>query len=76
MKRPRADPHGRIQHENMIDSTLQGFAFYYDIIHPDGHTGHRIMGEIAAQLMMDVWAEVGAEGGWYGGRVRSASGRH
>ncbi|GLI61581.1 hypothetical protein VaNZ11_003996 [Volvox africanus] len=58
VKRPRADRHGVIQHENFIDATLKGFAFFYDVIHPDGNTGHRVMGEIAAQLVLDVWADV------------------
>ncbi|GLI61503.1 hypothetical protein VaNZ11_003832 [Volvox africanus] len=58
VKRPRADRHGVIQHENFIDATLKDFAFYYDLVHPDGNTGHRIMGEIAAQLVLDVWADV------------------
>ncbi|GIL59876.1 hypothetical protein Vafri_14684 [Volvox africanus] len=60
VKRPRANRHGVIQHENFVDATLKDFAFFYDIVHPDGNTGHRVMGEIAAQLVLDVWADVAA----------------
>ncbi|GIM10433.1 hypothetical protein Vretimale_13985 [Volvox reticuliferus] len=58
--RPRADRNGVIQHENFVDAQLKGYAFFYDVVHPDGNTGHRIMGEIAAQLLLDVWADVAA----------------
>lgn len=57
MKRPRADLHGRIQYES-IDKELRGYAFYYDVIHPEGNTGHRIMAELAAQLILDAYAQV------------------
>ncbi|GIL54431.1 hypothetical protein Vafri_9966 [Volvox africanus] len=60
VKRPRANRHGVIQHENFVDATLKDFAFYYDLVHPDGNTGHRVMGEIGAQLLLDVWADVAA----------------
>ncbi|KAG2447186.1 hypothetical protein HYH02_007929 [Chlamydomonas schloesseri] len=58
VKRPRADHHGRLQHENFIDAMLKGRAFYFDVVHPDGNTGHRVMGELAAQLVLDAWAQV------------------
>ncbi|EFJ42302.1 hypothetical protein VOLCADRAFT_107349 [Volvox carteri f. nagariensis] len=60
VKRPRADTNGRIQHENGIDLQLKDMAFYYDVVHPDGHTGHRVMAEVAGQLILDVWADVAA----------------
>ncbi|GIM15714.1 hypothetical protein Vretimale_18452 [Volvox reticuliferus] len=60
VERPRANHHGVIQYENFIDAKLKDYAFYYDIVHPDGNTGHRIMGEIAAQLVLDAWADVAA----------------
>ncbi|KAG2493704.1 hypothetical protein HYH03_008218 [Edaphochlamys debaryana] len=58
VKRPRADPHGKLQHENFVDAMLKGNAFYFDIVHPDGNTGHRVMGELLAQLVLDAWAQV------------------
>ncbi|KAG2493701.1 hypothetical protein HYH03_008215 [Edaphochlamys debaryana] len=45
-------------HEPAIDATLRGSVFYYDTHHPDGNTGHRVMGELAAQFVMDAWAQV------------------
>lgn len=57
VKRPRADMHGRIQH-GTLDSGLKHRAFYFDVIHPDGNTGHRIMAEIAAQSILDAYAQV------------------
>lgn len=59
VKRPRADMHGRVQH-GTVDGGLKRFAFYYDVIHPDGNTGHRIMAEIAAQAILDAYAQVRA----------------
>ncbi len=38
--------------------------FYFDIVHPDGNTGHRVMGELAAQLVLDAWAQVRSRGRW------------
>ncbi len=32
------------------DGELKGKVFYWDIIHPDGQTGHKFMGEISAQV--------------------------
>ncbi|KXZ48764.1 hypothetical protein GPECTOR_25g348 [Gonium pectorale] len=60
VKRPRANPNGRLDHENFADSQLKGNAFFFDIVHPDGNTGHRIMAELAAQVVLDVWAQVAA----------------
>ncbi|KAG1678961.1 hypothetical protein FOA52_013024 [Chlamydomonas sp. UWO 241] len=37
-----------------------GHAFYFDALHPDGATGHRYMGEIVAQLLLDALAGVHA----------------
>jgi DNA polymerase alpha subunit B len=48
VNRTRADHNGKIQ--LAIDDTLKGKVFYWDIIHPDGQTGHKFMGEIAAQV--------------------------
>ncbi|GAX74287.1 hypothetical protein CEUSTIGMA_g1736.t1 [Chlamydomonas eustigma] len=58
VNRTRADHNGRIQ--QAIDSTLKGNVFYWDIIHPDGQTGHKFMGEIAAQAVLDAWSSVKA----------------
>lgn len=33
---------------------LKGKAFYYDPIHPDGNTGHRVMAELAMHLVATV----------------------
>ncbi|KAG2493702.1 hypothetical protein HYH03_008216 [Edaphochlamys debaryana] len=45
-------------HEPAIDATLRGNLFYFDNHHPDGNTGHRVMGELVSQLVMDAWAQV------------------
>lgn len=36
----------------------QGQAFYYDYIHPDGHTGHRVMAELAITLFQRGIADI------------------
>ena len=59
VSRRRSDKHGRLQAE--IDDELKGKVFYYDSVHPDGNTGHRIMGELGAQLILDAWAQVGGQ---------------
>jgi len=56
--RTRGDHAGRLQPG--VDATLKGKVFYWDIIHPDGMTGHRFMGEIAAQAVLDGVASVKA----------------
>lgn len=32
--------------------------FYWDIVHPDGQSGHKFMGELVAQLIFDALADV------------------
>ncbi|KAG1666906.1 hypothetical protein FOA52_005966 [Chlamydomonas sp. UWO 241] len=56
--RTRADHAGRFQHE--IDAELKGDVFYWDVIHPDGSSGHRFMGELVAQYVLDAYADVSA----------------
>ncbi|KAG2429693.1 hypothetical protein HYH02_013951 [Chlamydomonas schloesseri] len=56
VRRPRADHTGRPQLD--MDASLKGKMFFYDVLHPDGHTGHRVMGELVAQLVLDAWAQV------------------
>ncbi|KAG2488213.1 hypothetical protein HYH03_013207 [Edaphochlamys debaryana] len=43
-----------------MDRALKGKVFYYDVLHPDGQTGHRVMGELVAQLVLDAWEQVAA----------------
>lgn len=47
----RADKHGVRQPH---DDQLKGDLFYYDIIHPDGWTGHAAMSDLVIQLFMDA----------------------
>ncbi len=47
-----------VTHPPNPPAAAQGRAFYFDIVHPDGNTGHRVMGELAAQLILDAWAQV------------------
>lgn len=37
---------------------LAGHAFYYDINHPDGDSGHRALSELLYQLLQDTLAEL------------------
>ena len=37
-------------HPREIDAQLAGRVFYWDVVHPDGLTGHKFMGEISAQV--------------------------
>ena len=48
VNRTRCNHEGQIQ--PAIDSQLKGSVFYWDIVHPDGQTGHRFMGELMAQV--------------------------
>lgn len=40
---------------------LRGLVFCYDTVHPDGLTGHRVMGEIAAHLILEAYGHVLAQ---------------
>ena len=48
VNRTRSGHDGGLQRE--IDNQLNGSVFFWDIVHPDGMTGHKFMGEIAAQV--------------------------
>lgn len=48
VNRTRSGHDGGLQKE--IDDQLKGSVFYWDIVHPDGMTGHKFMGEISAQV--------------------------
>ncbi|KAG2488702.1 hypothetical protein HYH03_012702 [Edaphochlamys debaryana] len=58
--RPRAAPGGKRYREPGVDEQLKGKVWFYDVAHPDGNTGHRVMGELAAQLILDAHAMVAA----------------
>lgn len=62
-----------VQLSDGSDSELKGKVFYFDIVHPDGNTGHRVMGELGAQLVLDAWAQVRWEK-WGGGRASACFG--
>lgn len=38
-----------VRRQDLLDS--KGLAFYYDEIHPDGNTGHRVMAELVVTLL-------------------------
>jgi hypothetical protein len=50
VNRTRTSHEGNIQ--PALDSQLKGVVFYWDVVHPDGQTGHKVMGEIMAQVRM------------------------
>ena len=56
--RTRADHRGQWQFP--IDEELRDKVFYWDVIHPDGRTGHKAMGELVAQYLLDGLADVKA----------------
>eukprot|EP00798_Chlamydomonas_sp_ICE-L_P027312 gene27312-4616_t len=42
------------------DPRLVTHAFFADKVHPEGNTGHRVMGELAAQILLDTAASLGS----------------
>ncbi|KAG1658766.1 hypothetical protein FOA52_001308 [Chlamydomonas sp. UWO 241] len=56
--RTRSSMHG--SHQPELDDQLRGQVFYWDLVHPDGLTGHRFMGEMVATLVLDALASVRA----------------
>ncbi|KAJ9522489.1 hypothetical protein QJQ45_008221 [Haematococcus lacustris] len=37
-----------------LDQQLRGDVFYFDVVHPDGNTGHRAMADLVIQLFADA----------------------
>ncbi|KAL6752501.1 hypothetical protein V8C86DRAFT_2753172 [Haematococcus lacustris] len=53
VSRTRGDVNGATEAPE-IDAQLKGNVFYWDVVHPEGHTGHRAMADLAVHLLADA----------------------
>ncbi|GFH11612.1 uncharacterized protein HaLaN_07142, partial [Haematococcus lacustris] len=53
VSRTRGDVNG-VTEAPEVDAQLKGNVFYWDVVHPEGHTGHRAMADLAVHLLADA----------------------